>query len=285
VEGLGVLRVADDLSVQEFVEKPRDPAVIDGLRLGPRLLDDIGARAADRMCFTNMGIYVFDKRTLWSALSDPSQSDFSKEVIPSLLASTRMFAFPFTGYWRDIGTVRAFFEANLEMSDPEPPFNFFDPDRMVFTHPRFLPASRIHRCHIDRAIVADGCQIEDAELERCVIGVRSVINAGTRLSNVVMMGQDAFESFEERRRADGAGQPRAGIGRACTIANAIIDKNARIGDEVQLSPEGLPHGFERDCVHVRDGVLIVSKNGVVASGTRLGGATNHGMNGSDRPRD
>ena len=270
LEGLGVLRVADDLSVRQFVEKPKGPAAIDELRLSASLLDSVGGSAADRMCFANMGIYVFDKQTLWSALSDPSRSDFSKEVIPSLLPATRMFAFPFTGYWRDIGTVRAFFEANLELTDPEPPFNFFDPDRMVFTHPRFLPASRIHHCRIDRAIVADGCQIDDAELARCVIGVRSVINAGTRMRDVVMMGQDAFESFEARQQADEKGNPRVGVGRACTIVNAIIDKNARLGDGVHLSPEGLPDGFEQGDVTVRDGVLVVSKNGVVPSGTRLG---------------
>lgn len=267
VEEFGVLRVADDLSVEAFAEKPRDPVVIDGMRSHP----PPGLSDQDpSLCWTNMGIYVFEKRTLWDALSQADLSDFSKEVIPGLLGKVPIYAFPFQGYWRDIGTVRAFFEANLELTDPNPPFNFFEPGRVIYTHPRFLPASRIQRCVINQAIVADGCMILDAHLERCVIGVRSMIHAGSRLENVVMMGQDQYESVEVEAEACNQGIPPIGIGHDCHIRNAIIDKNARIGDDIVLSPAGLPDGFEEGDVTVRDGILIVTKNGVVPSGTRIG---------------
>jgi glucose-1-phosphate adenylyltransferase len=265
----GVLRVADDLSVEAFVEKPTDPEVIRQMRSwAPRAPD--GAASEPSMCWINMGIYVFEKRTLWDALSQPDLGDFSKEVIPSLVGRVPMYAFPFEGYWRDIGTVRAFFEANLELTDPSPPFNFFEPGRVIYTHPRFLPASRIQRCTIDQAIVADGCIILDAVLERCVVGIRSMIHAGTRLKNVVMMGQDQYEAPEVEEDARKRGLPPIGIGTSCMISNAIIDKNARIGDDVHLSPAGMADGFEQGDVAIRDGVLVVTKNGVVPSGTRIG---------------
>ncbi len=268
LEDFGLLRVAEDLSVEAFVEKPSDPGVIEGMRSRPSRSPGSTGEAT---CWVNMGIYVFEKRTLWDALMYNDASDFSKEVIPALMGNVPMYAFPFEGYWRDIGTVRAFFEANLELADPNPPFNFFEPGRVIYTHPRFLPASRLERCGINRAIVADGCIIVDAVLERCVIGVRSMIHAGTRLQNVVMMGQDGYESPDAARDARARGVPPIGIGLRTCIRNAIIDKNARIGEDVQLDPAGLPDGFEQGDIHVRDGVLLVSKNGEVASGTRLGG--------------
>ena len=269
VHDLGILRVRDDFSVEAFVEKPSDPGVIAGLRSRPSTAPGAGSEPA---CWVNMGMYVFEKRTLWDALTQNDASDFSKEVIPALLGKAPMFAFPFDGYWRDIGTVRAFFEANLDLTDPNPSFNFFEPGRVIYTHPRFLPASRLERCSINRAIVADGCIIVDAVFERCVIGVRSMIHAGTHMENVVMMGQDGYETLEAAEQACCCGIPPNGIGVRCRIKNAIIDKNARIGDDVNLSPEGLPDGFQQGDITVRDGVLLVTKNGVVPSGTRLGGS-------------
>lgn len=271
IEELGVLRVAEDLSVEAFVEKPADPGVIAGLQ-SRRPPPPSVVTGTEPTCWVNMGIYVFTRRTLWNALTENDASDISKEVIPSLLGKVPMYAFPFEGYWRDIGTVRAFFEANLDLTDPNPPFNFFEPGRTIYTHPRFLPASRLERCKINRAIVADGCIIVDAVFERCVIGVRSMIHVGSRLSNVVMMGQDHYELPDWAEEARTRNVPPVGIGRYVFIENAIIDKNARIGDEVHLSPRGLPDGFESGDVSVRDGVLIVTKNGVVPSGTRIGDA-------------
>ena len=267
VEGLGVLRLDDDLVVTDFVEKPTERAVLERLSMLPPGFEE---RGTSKLCFANMGIYVFNRSTLVSALEAPGKSDFSKEVIPALMAKARVFGFVYTGYWQDIGTVRNFFETNLRLADPDPPFDFFHPRRTVYTHMRYLPSSRISNCRVDRAIVADGCSIEDAVLDRCVVGVRSRINAGSMLQNVVMMGQDEFESPADRTRNRTLGRPDMGLGARCLVRNAIIDKNARIGNDVRLSPEGLPDTWEQGDVFVRDGVLIVLKNGTIPDGTVIG---------------
>ena len=213
-----------------------------------------------------MGIYVFNRETMIEALNN-SMTDFGKEVIPTLLGEKRLYSYIFEGYWEDIGTVKAFFEANLQLADPMPQFNFFSTGRPVFTRARYLPASKINRCSINHVIVGDGCIITDSYLKRCVIGIRSVLREGTRLENVIMMGSDVFESSESRRRNREKGIPDVGVGLNCEIKNAIIDKGARIGDNVKLNPEGKPDMFEKDGVFVRDGVLVVTKNTVVPNNT------------------
>jgi len=268
VEGLGVMRVNDDLSIAEFVEKPKDPHVIESLAISDQLMPLVENPApGTRYCLASMGIYVFNKRLLWEALADTQQKDFGKEVIPAMLGHRKLSAFVFNGYWEDIGTVRSFFECNLSLTDTVPPFNFFERDRTIFTHARFLPASKINNASINKAIVADGCIISNASIDRCVIGVRSFIRDGSRLSNVVMMGQDYFEMPDDLALNRKLGRPDIGVGKNCLIEQAIIDKNARIGDGVRLSPDGKPDLWEKDGITVRDGVLIVSKNTIVPDGT------------------
>ena len=267
VEGLGVMRVNDDLSITEFVEKPKDPEVVAKLILSEALrgrLNDPGKR---KYCLASMGIYVFNKATLFNALETSSADDFGGEIIPGLLGKAGLYSFIFDGYLEDIGTVRAFFDANLSLTDALPPFNFFDPARVIFTHARFLPASKINRCHIDQAIVADGCIITDAKLKRCVIGVRSYVGEGSTLEEVVMMGQDYYESTPQKNDNPDGMIPHLGVGKNCRIRKAIIDKDARIGDNVRLSPEGKPDLYRQGDVVVRDGVLIVTKKGIVPNGT------------------
>ena len=266
IDGLGLVRIDAQGAVRAFCEKPTDPEVIRSLVLRGESKAAAGVEAND-VCLANMGIYVFSKDALFEALADPSLTDMSKEVLPRLVERMNVRAFIFRGYWADIGTVRSFFEANLQLTDPEPPLDLFSPSHVVFTHARFLPASRIQNCHIDRAIIADGCQVQDATLQRCVIGVRSSVRAGACLRNVVMMGQDHF--FEADPAAS-SGVPPVGIGRGCVIQNAIIDKNARIGNNVRLSPHGLPTKFDQGDISVRDGVLVVCKHGIVPDGTVLG---------------
>ncbi len=234
VEGLGIMRVEDSLEIAEFVEKPRDPARIDGLMMSEKLWKGAG----ERRCLASMGIYLFDKSTLFQALESSLADDFGKEIIPGLLGKAKLHAFVFDGYWEDIGTVGAFFEANLRFTEPVPPFNFFDQDRVVYTHARFLPASKLNQCKVEQGVVAEGCVISDAEVKRCVIGIRSEIREGAQMENVVMMGADFFETPEERESNLAQGIPDIGIGRGAVIKNAIIDKNARIGANVRLTPEG-----------------------------------------------
>jgi glucose-1-phosphate adenylyltransferase len=266
VHGLGLMRVDDDLSIREFVEKPTDQKVIEGLALGEAVTAQLDAAEGEKFVLANMGIYCFDMRTLRESL-DNSYTDFGKEVIPHLLGKVNLMGFIFSGYWEDIGTVRSFFEANLSLTNPVPPFNFFDQGNLVYTRARFLPACKINGVHIDRGIMAGGCIVSKSQLERVVVGVRSVIKEGAVFRNVVMMGGDYFEDDEDRQQNRDLQRPDIGVGRNCHIENAIIDKNARIGDNVRLSPEGKPDMYEEGDVIVRDGVLLVVKNGVVPDGT------------------
>lgn len=269
LDGLGLMRVGDDLMIREFVEKPKDRAIIDGLAISDALKSRIdGLEHGTRYALANMGIYVFNRQTLTDAL-DSDYTDFGKEVIPNLLGKVKMSSFIFTGYWEDIGTVRSFFEANLQLTDPSPEFNFFDANHPIYTHARYLPAARVHGCELKSAIVADGATLSKCKVDRAVIGVRAAVGDGTNLKNVVMMGADYFETDEKCEDNIRRGIPQIGIGKRCVIRNAIIDKNARIGDDVVLDPEGKPDLFQSGSVYVRDGVLIVQKDGVVPSGTKI----------------
>lgn len=263
VEGLGVMRVNEDLTVAQFVEKPKDPAVIAGLALSPAIEAKLSGRNGEPRCLASMGIYVFNRSALREALEN-HMTDFGKEVIPGLLGRAKLSAHIFEGYWEDIGTVRSFFEANLALTDTVPPFDFFTPGAPIYSHARYLPPSKINGCRIDRAIIADGCIIGNTEISHAVIGLRSTVRDGSRLENVVMMGAD----YSERYSASAVGDiPGLGVGRNCVIRNAIIDKNARIGDNVVLTPDGKPDMYEAMGVMVRDGVLVVFKNAVIPNGT------------------
>jgi glucose-1-phosphate adenylyltransferase len=267
VEGLGLMRVADDLSISEFVEKPKDPAIINGLTVSPALEKKLSP-SAEKRCLASMGIYVFSREVLRLALEN-NMKDFGKEVIPALLGKAKLFSYIFEGYWEDIGTVRAFFEANLALAQPLPPFNFFDRSAPIYTHPRYLPASKINRCNIDYVVIGDGCLVTDSTLKHCVIGIRSILGENAHLEDVVMMGADYYQTEKEIAADKAAGLPSIGVGRNCHIRHAIIDKNARIGDGVSLSPEGKADGDYPHNVVIRDGILCVCKGAVIPSGFKL----------------
>lgn len=266
VEGLGLMKVNDDLSITAFAEKPKDPAVIEGLALSPALEAKLKSHGGERHCLGSMGIYVFNRTALADAL-DNTMTDFGKEIIPGLLGKKRLFAHVFEGYWEDIGTVRAFFEANLALAQPLPPFNFFEPRAPIYTKDNYLPASKVNNCTIDYVVLGDGVILEDCFVKHAVIGIRSFVRKGSRLEDVVMMGADFYENEDEMRDNGEKGRPSLGVGYNCRIRGAIIDKNARIGNDVVLSPEGKPDGTYAHGVIIRDGVLLVPKGGVVPSGT------------------
>jgi glucose-1-phosphate adenylyltransferase len=267
VEGLGLMRVNDDLSISEFVEKPKDPAVINSLTVSPALEAKLEP-CPEKRCLASMGIYVFSRDVLKRALAN-DMKDFGKEVIPALLGQQKLFSYIFEGYWEDIGTVRAFFEANLALAQPLPPFNFFDRSAPIYTHARYLPASKINRCSIDHVVIGDGCLVTDSTLKHSVIGIRSVLGENSDLEDVVMMGSDYYQTKLEVESDKARGRPPIGVGRNCRIKRAIIDKNARIGDGVTLSPDGKPDGDYPHGVVIRDGILCVCKGAVIPSGFTL----------------
>jgi glucose-1-phosphate adenylyltransferase len=179
VEGLGLMRVNDDLSIAQFAEKPKDPVVIQSFTVSPAIEATL-TPSPQKRCLASMGIYVFNRATLAEALNN-TMKDFGREIIPSLLGSKRLYAHIFEGYWEDIGTVRAFFDANLALAQPQPPFNFYMHTTPVYTHPRFLPATKINRCTIDHVVVGDGSIITDTTLRHCVIGIRAMVRDGSQL--------------------------------------------------------------------------------------------------------
>ena len=264
VEGLGLMRVNDDLAIREFVEKPKDPGVIDGLAISPALEGKLEP-CTEKRCLASMGIYVFSRAMLRESLAN-NMKDFGKEVIPALLSKARLFSYIFEGYWEDIGTVRAFFEANLALAQPLPPFNFFDRNAPIYTHPRYLPASKINRCNIDHVVIGDGCLVTDSTLKHSVIGIRSILGENSHFEDVVMMGADYYQTKQEVQADREKGRPRIGVGLNCRIKRTIIDKNARIGDNVSLSPEGKADGDYAHAVVIRDGILCVCKGAVIPSG-------------------
>ncbi|MEK0445272.1 MAG: Glucose-phosphate adenylyltransferase [Verrucomicrobiota bacterium] len=262
--GFGIMHTDAQRRICQFVEKPKDSALLDTLRIPPTLLEELGKPADAELFQASMGIYVFNRKALVEAL-DNQHVDFGKHVIPGMIHHSKVSAYIFEGYWEDIGTIRSFFEANLALADSAPPFDFFDTAAPIFTHARFLPASKINSAHIQRAIISDGCVITQANVERAVIGIRSFIEPGSSVKNCVMMGADYFDSDLARP----AGAPALGIGRDCVIDSAIIDKNARIGDGVVISPEGKPSSMDGENFFIRDGIVVIPKDSVIPSGTRI----------------
>jgi len=269
VEGLGLMRVNDDLSIAEFAEKPKDPAVINKLIISDKLEEKLTQTdKTEKHCLASMGIYVFNRSVLADALNN-SMADFGKEIIPGLLGRSRLFSYIFEGYWEDIGTVKAFFDANLALAQPLPPFNFFDETAPIYTKENYLPASKINKCDIDYTVVGDGSIIEDSYIKHSVLGIRSFVRRGCRLEDVVMMGADAYETPAQAEMNRHQGIPSIGLGHGCDIQGSIIDKNARIGDNVKLSPRGKNDGTYAHGIMIRDGVLVVPKGCIVPGNTQL----------------
>lgn len=257
---LGVMKVDSDLNITQFAEKPKDEAVINSFLLGADLKQ--GLKDPDKdYCLASMGIYVFSQKVLEDAMKG-SEMDFGKEIIPGLLGKKKLSAYVFDGYWEDIGTVGAFYAANLALTDTNPEFDFYKPEHPIYTHCRFLPGAKILDCKISHSNISDGSILHEAVIDHCVVGIRSVINRGVIMTNSIMMGTDYYDDAQKR-----GSNPHLGIGANCRIDHAIIDKNARIGADCVLTPEGKPDKWEAEGLYVRDGVLIVTKGAVIPAGT------------------
>src|SRR5476649_1284384 len=223
VEGLGLMQVNDDLTIARFVEKPKDPAVIQSLTLSPALEAKLKTPSAEKRCLASMGIYVFNRAVLADAL-DNHLHDFGKEIIPGLLGKKKLFAHIFEGYWEDIGTVRAFFDANLALAQPLPLFNFFDAAAPIYTQDRYLPASKLNHCSIDYAVIGDGSILTDSTIKHSVLGVRCYIGEGSVLEDAVVMGADYYETEDQLKENAERGRPHLGVGKGCRIKRAIVTK-------------------------------------------------------------
>ena len=263
---LGIMQIGADRRITRFVEKPSDPAVQDSMKLDPALYSKLGISGESELFLASMGIYVF-KRDIIFRLLDGAHPDFGKHIIPQAIKDLRVFSHVFQGYWEDIGTIRAFFEANLDLASELPRFNFFDMSAPIFSRPRFLPGSKINGAKVDHAVISDGCIINHAEIAHSIIGLRCIVGAGTVLNRAILLGSDYYESLQSILEHEKAGKPRIGIGTNCRIENAIIDKNARIGNDVVISPAGKPQNVDHEDYYIRDGIVIIPKNGMIKHGT------------------
>ena len=258
----GIMQSDADRRITCFVEKPKDESVLNEFKMSRELLTSIGAAPDQELFQASMGIYVFNRDVLVECLEN-DLVDFGKHIIPQSIQERQVSAYIFNGYWEDIGTIRAFYEANLDLTDLLPQYSFFDASAPIYTHPRFLPGSKINGATLRQAIIADGCIISDAHLERCVIGVRSIIQTGATIRNSIVMGADYYETDPASSER---GLTPIGIGRNCVIDRAIIDKNARIADGVVITPEGKPADLDASNYFIRDGIVVVPKNAVIPAG-------------------
>jgi glucose-1-phosphate adenylyltransferase len=265
-KSLGIMQIAEDCRITRFVEKPKDEAVLDTLKVSDEVRLQQGVKMDGDAFLASMGIYVFNRKVICELLDNPL-SDFGKHIIPHAIQSRRVFSYVYQGYWEDIGTIRSFFEANLDLVSELPRFNFFDMSAPIFSRPRYLPGSKINGAQIDHAVISDGCIINHASINKSIVGLRTLVGAGTELNRVIVIGSDYYESQDsvEKNRADG--RPRIGIGAGCKIENAIIDKNARIGDNVTISPAGKADNMDHELYFIRDGIVIIPKDGVIPDGT------------------
>lgn len=263
---LGLMQINEKRQITRFEEKPKDPAILDQMRLPKEWYGKLGVEGDEEFFLASMGIYVFNRDVLLKLL-DNTLTDFGKHIIPGAIKTNRLFSYIFQGYWEDIGTIRNFFEANLNLVTELPKFNFFDMGAPIFTRPRFLPASKINGAEIDHAVVSDGCIINHAKIEHSIVGVRSIVGAGSSLHRTILLGCDYFESDVSVQENAAAGRPKIGIGRNTRVENAIIDKNARIGDNCVITPAGKPENVDHPLYYIRDGIIIIPKNGTIPHGT------------------
>jgi glucose-1-phosphate adenylyltransferase len=218
-----------------------------------------GLLTPDKPFLASMGIYVFSREVLYDVLQRNRGVDFGREVIPGALTTHRVHAYVFRGYWADVGTVRSFYDANLLLTARNPPFEFFHPRRPIYTRPRFLPAARQYDCHVDEALVAEGAYLDSCEVRNSVIGVRTSIHRGAKVTRSILLGADYYE--------DQYGELPLGVGANAVLDRVIVDKNARIGEGARLINERNIQDVDGDGYYIRSGIIVVPKNGVVKPGT------------------
>jgi glucose-1-phosphate adenylyltransferase len=261
---MGIFRFDRSGQIVAFEEKPsRDRLEAMGQSIPAN--STFAGHMREKPFVASMGIYVFSRDVLLDVLQRGEATDFGREVIPAALDSYRVNAYLFRGYWADVGTVASFYDANIMLTEPGARFGFYDPRRPIYTHPRFLPGARFSSCTVRDAIIAEGCFLDGATVDRSVVGIRTNIQTGTTITRSVLLGADFYEADDDAP-AKGSG-PRMGIGRDVRLDRVIVDKNARIGDGVQLVNDARVDHADGPGYYIRNGVIIVPKDGVVKPGT------------------
>jgi glucose-1-phosphate adenylyltransferase len=269
VSGLGLVRVDDRGRVVGFVEKPQTEEQLEPVRMSEEWLAARGIRGSGRPYLASMGIYVFNRPALLDLLAArPLATDFGKEVFPRSVRSHHVQAHVFDGYWEDLGTVKAYHEANLALAGDNPPFDFHSPEGVIYTRMRFLPASRVSAASVQQCLISDGCIVQEGTtLKQCVVGVRSRIGRGATLRDTVLIGADRFETDAERLANRHRGLPDIGVGDNSVIERAILDKDCRIGKNVQIVNRRGVEEAETDTYVIREGIVTIPRGTVLPDGT------------------
>ena len=263
----GILKTGVDGCITAFVEKPQEEESIRAMEIDEPTFKKRGIQCSGRSHVASMGIYVFNRDVLIDCLADNGAIDFGKHVIPGLIGSRKVYGHFFDGYWRDVGTIKSFYQANIELTQLVPEFDFYNEQALVYTRPRFLPGSKINSCFIESSILSDGSIITGSDIRNSIIGVRSIIRSNTRISNSIVMGADDYESHAGQLAKAAKVLPPVGVGENTVIENAIIDQNARIGRNVRILNQAGRENYDNDNFSIRDGIAIIHKNGIVPDNT------------------
>ena len=262
----GVMKADGRGRIVEFREKPKDPGDIDRMRVDEAVFGRFGTPPRGRTHLASMGVYLFNQDVLRDLLAPADSKDFGREVIPRAIGERKVFAHFFDGYWEDIGTIRSFFEAHMDLTRPLPRFDFYDEARPIFTFPRFLPGSKILGAAVENAILCEGSIVNRSTIRDSIVGIRSRIGDGCRIERAVIMGSDFYESREDLARNRERGVPDIGIGNDVEIREAIIDKNARIGAGAKLVNRTGAKDEATENYAIVDGIIVVPKGAVIPAG-------------------
>jgi glucose-1-phosphate adenylyltransferase len=260
---LGILKTDRNSVITEFMEKPGPDRDISDYKVP----SELKLRKGEDEYFASMGIYVFNAQTLEDSLNN-ELTDFGKEIIPNTINKLKVNAYVFDGYWEDIGTIRNFYEANLELTSLTPRFDFYDEDHPIYTHFRCLPPSKMNFSSMNQSIAAEGCIITNANISNSIVGVRTIIESGSSLNGVICMGADYYETDDQKHMNAEARVPNVGIGKGTIIKQAIIDKNACIGEGCRIGVDTIARkDGNYGNYHIVDGIIVIPKNAVLYPGT------------------
>jgi glucose-1-phosphate adenylyltransferase len=266
----GLMKIDSQGRIIDFSEKPKGDE-LKAMRVDTQSLGLTAEQAAEQPYIASMGIYVFKKQVLIDLLkASPSQTDFGKEIIPGAAGKYNLQAFLFDGYWEDIGTIESFYDANLALTQqPLPPFSFYDQNAPIYTRSRYLPPTKMFDAQITESMISEGCILKNCRVHHSVLGVRTRIGANCTIEDTLIMGADMYEPFGERVSNAERGEVSLGIGAGSTIRRAIVDKNARIGTNVQIVNKDNVQDAQREeeGFYIRSGIVVVLKNAIIANDT------------------
>jgi glucose-1-phosphate adenylyltransferase len=265
----GILRMNAEGRVTDFCEKPTSPDKVRGWELASSLFNHEHMTGSGPVFMASMGIYLIRNNALIEILHPEMGTDFGRDVIPHAMMNHRVYAYPFTGYWEDIGTIKSYYESNIALTEDDPKFDLFDQQMRLFTHPRFLPGARISRGDVRSSLICAGVQAGDVVVDHSVLGTRAVMKSGIEIRDSVIVGSDYYETADALELNRESGRPDVGIGGDTLIRRAIVDKNARIGYGVTIDPGDNCRDMDADGYAVRDGIVIIEKDATIPDGSRI----------------